>query len=378
MTNGRADSRVCPHQTACGACALLDSTREAQLARKRRVLAEQLGHYPRLEDARLLSCLASDQAFDYRCRAKLAVGLAAGKPPRLGYFRPRSREIIDAPNCRVLVPELLETSRRVRSFLGRGRIPRELRHVDLRCGSDPTRQHLTLVFRAEGLPRFPLEALHERLPMVSGMSYNASPDPGPRVIKGAVKHLGGERGIRVDCAELSLRVSPASFFQVNLTVLPLIHDRMQAFLGKGELLADLYAGVGTHGLALRDDFTRVACIEGAKSSTRDARTTIEEEGVENVRVIASPVEKALDRLLELGPDAVVMNPSRAGARSDVLDALAEIGSVRRLVYLSCEPETLARDLDRLVDLGFALETVEPVDMMPQTDQVEALACLSWP
>jgi tRNA/tmRNA/rRNA uracil-C5-methylase (TrmA/RlmC/RlmD family) len=305
----------------------------------------------------------------------MAVGFSRHGGVRLGYFRARTREIVDAPDCRVVVPEILETSRRLRRLLAATpRFPRELRHIDLRCGSDPGRQHLTLVLRASECPSLPLDALRRACPAVDGISVNLNPSAGPQVIRGAIRPLWGAREVWVDHAGVRLRVSPGSFFQVNLALLPPIHDLMERHFVGGTLVADLYAGVGTHGLALRGSFRRVLFVEGSRSAVADLKATVRSHGLAEVEVIASAVERALPRLNDPELDAVVLNPSRAGARESVLKAIAA-SSASRVAYLSCEPETLCRDLEALVRGGFALVSAQPIDMMPQTSQVEALALL---
>jgi 23S rRNA (uracil1939-C5)-methyltransferase len=293
----------------------------------------------------------------------------------LGYYQERSRETVDAPECRVLEPALVETLAGLRSALPAiGQAARVLRHVDLRCGSDPRRQHLTLVLAALEAPRLQLGRLLERCPHVAGVAVNVHPGSGPQVLKGPIAPVQGEREVWVDLPTARLRVSPGAFFQVNLHVLPAIHERLRVHLAGGRVLADLYAGVGTHGLALAGAYQRVLCIEGVRRAVADARASIAASLIGHARVIASPVERALRALVEGGADRVVLNPSRQGAEPVVLDALAR-GPAERIGYLSCEPVTLARDLDLLVRMGFAVSSVEPVDMMPQTRQVEALALL---
>ncbi len=293
----------------------------------------------------------------------------------LGYFQRRSREVVDAPDCGVLVPELLETTRALRRLLNSSlSIPYALRYIDLRCGSNPKLQHLTLVVRDDTLPRLPIEAIVNACPDVAGIAVNLNPKGGSQVIKGRIEPVSGAREVYVDSAGLSLRVSPGSFFQVNLGLLPELHSRMSAFLGAGDLLVDLYAGVGTHGLALRKNFGRVLCIEGVRSSVADARATIKAGQVDNVQVLANPIRRTLSRLHSEKPEAIVLNPSRVGAESQVLATIIA-SSAKRLAYLSCDPTTLARDLSMLIGGGFELVTVQAVDMMPQTGQIEALALL---
>ncbi len=368
----------CTHGKDCGACALLDVGYEDQLRRKRQILAMALGRHPGLRGIRPLPCLPSPLRDGYRNRAKMAIGMSRRGGLRVGYFRTGTREIVDTPDCRVLIPDVLETTCRIRRWLETSRnIPPALRHVDLRCGSDTTRQHLTLVFRATECPSFPLDALRKHCPAVNGISVNLNPTTDPQVIRGSVRPLWGEREIWVDHAGVRLRVSPAAFFQVNLALLSTIHTLMRSFFGRGDVLADLYAGVGTHGLALRRRFRRVLFSEGNRTAIADLKSTIREHRITDFGIAPVAVERGLDRLRDEAPGAVVLNPSRAGAREAVLDAVSRC-PVTKLAYLSCDPTTLCRDLDILRGNGFTIRSIQPIDMMLQTRQVEALALLTRP
>lgn len=374
MSDHRSATVDCPHGEECGACALLGVGYPFQLGRKRQILAEAMKRYRRLARAELLSCLESPRVESYRNRAKMAVGLSRDRPAKLGYFRAGTREITDAPSCRVLIPEILETSRALRGVLATTRVPRELRHVDIRCGSDPGRQHLILVVHTDKLPHLPIDKIRDACPRVDGISVNLNPSAGAQVLKGPIQHQWGEREVYVDVGDLSLRVSPGAFFQVNLPLLPEIHRVMIDFLGRGKMLADLYAGVGTHGLMLRGSFRRVVLVEGVRSAVADAKATIRRYRLNGVEVVAKPVERALKQLAAARAECVVMNPSRPGAKKVVLEALVA-SPARKIAYLSCEPKTLCRDLDFLAEGGFHPVSVLPIDMMPQTRQVEALALL---
>jgi len=367
---------ACPHQDDCGACALLGMSYAEQLERKREFLGREMRAYTSLKGARLLDAMPSPQGADYRNRARMAVGLSRHGGAKLGYFRAGSREIVDAPRCGVLVPELLETTRKIRKLLttSRNNIPRELRHLDLRCGTDTGRQHLTLVFRSKEMPRFPMEALQRAAPAVDGISVNLNPGTSPQVIRGSIQHVWGRREVWVRHAGMKLRVSPGAFFQVNLSILPMIHESMKAWLTGGKLLIDLYAGVGTHGLALGHMYTNLLFAEGTRAAVADLKSTVRSMGRGNVEVLGSAVERSLRKLHGRRPDAIVLNPSRAGVLNPVLEMVGE-SSAKQVVYLSCEPATLCRDLDMLARRGFETVSVQPIDMMPQTNQIEALALL---
>jgi 23S rRNA (uracil1939-C5)-methyltransferase len=364
----------CPHSSACGACALLGVPLNEQLREKRDILVEELGRHEELRGLKPLRTLPSPLQEGYRNRAKMAFDPEGRQGPSLGYFRPRSRHVVDADDCRVLVPELLDTTRRLRDLFRSPKLtPQSLRFVDVRCGSDPRRQHLTFVV-GSAQARIPLVAVREACRHVTGIGVNHNPGANAQVIKGPVEPVWGESIVKFELGDATLVVSAGSFFQVNLGMLLKIHERLRAWLGEGGVLADLYAGVGTHGIALRAPFHRVICVEGVSSAVRDARASVEASRADNVAIMASPVERAVARLHVERPDVVVMNPSREGIKPEVLKFLAS-SPAQRLAYLSCNPRTLAGDLAMLVSLGFRIAAVEPLDMMPQTLQVEALALI---
>ena len=375
MTPTEDQTVDCPHRIECGACSLLRQPYAAQLQSKQRWLVGALGKSLRYDRRQILPTLPSPQIEGYRNRAKMAISTDRDRQSVLGYFQRRSRVVVDAPECGVLVPELLETTHQLRRLLNSPvSFPFVLRHIDLRCGSDPTQQHLTLVVKAETLPKLPIDAIGKACPHVKGIGVNLNPKGGAQVIKGRIDPVVGAREVFVDSAGLSLRVSPGSFFQVNLGLLQEIHSLMAAFLGGGSLLFDLYAGVGTHGLALRNAFRRVLCVEGVRSSVADAKASIKAGKVDNVEVLANPIHRTLRRLRTEKPEAIILNPSAAGTDPPALEMIVD-SPARSLAYLSCDPTTLARDLAFLIKGGYKLVTVQAVDMMPQTRQVEALAFL---
>ena len=149
---------------------------------------------------------------------------------------------------------------------------------------------------------------------------------------------------------------------------------MEECFGPGDLLIDLYAGVGTHGLALRRLFRHVLCGGGGGSSGADARSSLESGRATNVEIIANPRHRTPRRLKSEKAEAFILNPSAVGADPPALEAVTT-STARSVAYLSCDPETLARDLAILIDGGFKLVTVQAIDMMPQTRQIECLALL---
>ena len=174
----------------------------------------------------------------------------------------------------------------------------------------------------------------------------------------------------------TFRIASPSFAQVNTPqterMIELVRRRLE--LRGDELLLDAYAGVGVFAALTAPYVKRVVAIEESAAASKDA--AVNTIGINNLEFIEAKTEDAIGGLEER-PDAVILDPSRLGCHPDALDALV-VNRVPRIVYVSCDPDALARDLDRLVSGGYRVDAVEPLDMFPQTHHVECLATLTFP
>lgn len=375
------DACSCPVAQTCGGCALIGSSYAEQLVYKRQVLAEILSAEPLLADLPLAPTLASEQSTAYRNRAKLAVSCETGRV-KIGLFERGSRRIVDLPHCAVHRPLLDQATATLRRWLASHRlaVPRgPIKYIDLQEGDGPTLQlGLVLEVPPETPIDLPLAELTEALPL-EGIRVNYNPVRSSYVFGEVSRTLHGSDRlhVRIDTDAPALQVAAGAFVQLNLSLLPALHTLMGRHLGRRGPLHDLYCGSGLHGLALLEEGERLLGIEADTGAVTCARANAERWGLAaRCRLIAGAVEDLYPPLRREQPaDRVVLNPSRPGCRRAVLDALIA-HPARRLAYLSCNPHTLARDLTRLVEGGYRVQRVVPVDMMPQTDQVEALALCS--
>lgn len=264
--------------------------------------------------------------------AAAAAGLdaAAGAPPLLGFHRAFSHSVLDVQQCPVLAPELEQGLADVRTAIAE--LPKKEwpYQIDGACGT-------------------------------GGASW--APD------------LPGMRKDLVEHQVLGFRylIEPESFFQGNRH---LVDALVRGALGdeRGELAFDLYAGVGLFSLPLSRRFTRVVSVEDERRAATLGRVNAKTNGCDNVTYLRALTEQFLRDNKER-PDLVLMDPPRLGAKP-AIPALLQLRA-RRMVYVSCDPQTLARDLRQLVDGGYALEQVEGYDMFPMTYHVEAVARLRW-
>jgi 23S rRNA (uracil1939-C5)-methyltransferase len=226
-----------------------------------------------------------------------------------------------------------------------------------------------------------LDALQENCAETPQLSVRHGTNTGDFLIQPTMKNPAitlptGQTHYREKVLDREFLVASPSFFQVNTAqaerMSELVRERLK--LTGNETLVDAYAGVGTFAALFAPYAKQVIAIEESYSAVRDAAVNI--EGLDNLKYLEGKTEHILVGMEE-APDAVILDPPRAGCHIDTLNALVRTGP-KRIVYVSCDPETLARDLDILVKGGFAVESVEPVDMFPQTYHVECVATLVRP
>jgi tRNA/tmRNA/rRNA uracil-C5-methylase (TrmA/RlmC/RlmD family) len=190
---------------------------------------------------------------------------------------------------------------------------------------------------------------------------------GGRGSKAATLRVGPDRD--------ALRVSPGVFVQANALLRDVLADRVLAACATGGRVLELHAGAGFFTLGLARRFERGVAVESSASAVRDLRFNLRSAGIRNVRVVRDTVERAIRRApRDATPDAVLLDPPRTGLARGGAAALTRLGAPR-IVYLSCDPATLARDLAQITAAGYRLSSLEAFDLFPQTPHVEALAVL---
>jgi 23S rRNA (uracil1939-C5)-methyltransferase len=386
----------CRHAGTCGGCRLQELDYPAQVAAKGRHVTEALEHIGRAEDFRTRPPIASESEWFYRNKMEFTFGAAEDGSLTLGlHRRGRFDRIVDLAECPLVDERVGSLLDAVREW---ARTPRAAGPGGGLAPYDPR--------RAEGLLRYLVLRMARSTGqvMVDLVTTSMEP-PDPETFVAAVRSvmpeatvihtthrgratayvveaqtvLAGPGLIEEEMAGRRFLISPSSFFQTNTRMA----ERLCALAGEAasltdhDRLLDLYCGTGAIGLALAGRVREVVGIESNPSAIEDARRNAEINRVGNATFVAASVEKGLPEALEsLGPfDAAVLDPPRAGLHPKALAALAASG-IDRLAYVSCNPATLARDVQALAVSGFDLEWVQPIDMFPQTPHVEAVAALS--
>jgi 23S rRNA (uracil1939-C5)-methyltransferase len=331
--------------------------------------------------------LGMAEPWHYRNKGAFPV---AGEPgaPKLGFYAPRSHAVIDAPmGCLVQHPSANAAVAAVRAWMIRHRVaPYDetthagiLRHVVTRTMRDG-RTMVTLVAREAPLPaQAPLiAALREAVPGLASVALSRNARPGNVILGETARVLWGADALEETLCGMRFRVSPHSFFQINAEQAEALYAQALAYAGLtgSETVVDVYCGAGTITLALAAQARRVVGIEVTPQAVADARINARINGIDNVEFLAGEAEHVLPELVARGfaPDVVVVDPPRKGCDPAVLGAVAR-AAPKRVVYVSCNPATLARDAALLATHGYAAAAVQPFDMFCWAGDVETAMLL---
>ncbi len=381
----------CPVYPECGGCTWQHLSYPAQLEWKRKIIVEALRRLGHLAEPETLvrPTLPADPPWRYR--HKMAVPFtppeAQGAGVRAGFYAARSHRVVPFESCRIqhpLLDRVLAVTRRLVDELA---IPAYdertrtgvLRHVVARVSRRRGEVLVALVTPGPHFPAGPALAagIRKAIPECVGVVHNINPSPGNAILGRVTRTLAGRDHLVEELDGLRFLVSAVSFFQVSPAQAESLYRVAveQAAPGPGDTVVDLYAGVGTLSLFLARRSGAVEAIEDVGPAVADGRQNAAENRQDNLRFHLGAAEAVLPELVRAGlrPTVVVLDPPRKGAAPEVLEAILRVGP-RRVVYCSCNPATLARDLGEL-QRAYRLRAVQPVDMFPQTAHVECCALM---
>lgn len=354
----------CPHFGPCGGCNYQHTGYENQLRIKQEILRETLERAGVAAPAGI--AVLSGQPWEYRNRIRVAFD-EAGNP---GYRERRSSAIVSIHECPISAPLL------VRAALAAGeivaRIPVNMRPHELLlfCNADESALLATFFVREPAHLRLEpvAKALHERVAELRGVELASGGRPGrpARMLEG-----WGEAGLIYKAAGFEYRVDHGAFFQVNRRLIDKMVDCVTAGQ-RGALAWDLFAGVGLFARPLATQFDKVAAVESAPMSTRALAANL--AGTTGEAVPALTLEFLRANANAARPDLIVVDPPRTGLEEETTRAMVGIAPPQ-MVYVSCDPATLARDLRVLLAGGFGIESVTMADLFPQTFHIETIVHL---
>lgn len=373
----------CPVFGICGGCQVQHLAYPAQLAWKRRLVRDALVRIGGFADPHVEPAAAMDDPRAYRNKMALVVRQAEGETD-VGFYQMRSHDFVPIEGCPVVLPQLdaqIAGLRRAAADPATADAFTGVKHAIARAGATSGESVLALTTQE---PSTTIDAaaghLAARLPGVIGISNSYAPTSANAVMGRKTRQVWGRPAMEERIGAARYRVSAASFFQVNSEMVGRIFERLALGLRRPVKIVDLYCGAGTFSIFFALRGASVVGVEENPAAIREASANAALNDVAGrARFLSGRVEAVLarpeGREALRSADIVFLDPPRKGSDVDTLDAIAAAG-VPTVWYLSCNPATLARDLAHLRDAGYALGTVEPFDLFPQTGHIESLSVMN--
>ena len=374
----------CPHSKKCGGCQLQNLDYKEQLAHKERTCIRLLGKFCRVEPI-----IGMENPYHYRNKVQAAFGTTRAGRIISGIYQSSTHNIVAVDSCmtedetadRIIV----DIRRLLRDFkmttynevTGRG----FLRHVLVKRGFQTNEVMVVLV---TGTPIFPARnnftrALLKLHPEITTIIQNVNDRYTSMLLGQNEKTLYGPGYITDILCGLRFRISAKSFYQINPVQTEVLYGKAMEFAGLTgkETVIDAYCGIGTIGMVAAKNAGQVLGVEVNRDAVRDARENTKLNRIKNIRFVCADAGDFMVDMANAGEscDVLLMDPPRAGSDTAFLSCALTLAP-RRIVYVSCNPETLARDLNFLTKRGYRAEKIQPVDMFPHTDHVETVAVLT--
>ena len=381
---------VCSIFGKCGGCDLMHMSYEEELKFKLSRVNDAFHRIAGL-DFTIDEIFGADEnsMLRYRNKAIYAIGQDNSGSAISGFFRERSHSIVSAPDCMIQTELSVRCAAALCQFMdetgikaydektGKGQI----RHIFTRC-SFKFPQSVACVVAAKGLHEYTdtfVSFLREKCPELTGIVLCINKSTGNTVLSGGFHTLWGSEFIEDELCGLRFKISPMSFYQINPRQAEKLYERAVSYAspdGAGTVL-DLYCGTGTISLCLAKGAKFVYGAEIVEPAVLNARQNANANGIENVEFILGDAGAAAKKLEQSGvrPDAVVVDPPRKGLSAEVIETVSDM-SPERIVYVSCDPATLARDMKLFSERGYIPLKGTAVDMFPRTCHVETCVLLS--
>lgn len=348
-----------------------------------------------LKDVELLPLVASPAELSYRNKAQYPVASDGKGGFRIGFFAPKSHRVTEASDC-ALAPAIFgEIIEELRAYFTRHsltaydeeRAEGLLRHIYLRRGEVSGEVLLTLVINGEKIPGADdlVRTVTEKFPAVVGILLNINKEKTNVILGDRYLTLYGRDHIYDTLAGVRLKITAPSFYQVNHDAAELLYRKARELARptKDDVLLDLYCGAGSIGLSMAKDVGELIGIEIVDSAVLCARENARDNGIKNASFFTGDA-KYTERMLEnaerelgreIKPTIIILDPPRAGCAEELVKYVASLDA-QRIVYISCNPTTLARDVKLFFELGYFCDSVTPFDLFPMTGHVESVVCLT--
>ncbi|WP_053368738.1 23S rRNA (uracil(1939)-C(5))-methyltransferase RlmD [Bacillus sp. FJAT-27245] len=376
----------CPVFEQCGGCQLQHLKYERQLVEKRDIVLQSLERHTRLklDEIDVRRMIGMEDPWAYRNKSSFQVGVEKGKV-LAGLYGLNSHKLINIEQCAVQHSATTDATLKVRQILQDLRIPiynekfRKgiVRTIVTRVGIQSEELQVVLITTQKDIPKKELliEEIKKRLPGVKSIVQNINGERTSLIFGKETATLSGNDFIQETLGDLQFELSARTFFQLNPIQTVKLYDEVKKAAGLTgvEKVVDAYCGVGTIGLWVASQAGEIRGMDIIPESIDDAKKNASRHGIKHAKYVTGKAEEWLPKWTKEGwrPDVVIVDPPRTGLDGKLLETLLKV-KPKKIVYVSCNPSTLARDIQTL-SKKFKVEYIQPVDMFPQTAHVEAVS-----
>ncbi|OON94122.1 MAG: 23S rRNA (uracil-5-)-methyltransferase RumA [Epulopiscium sp. Nele67-Bin001] len=375
-------NELCVQASKCGGCQLQHINYDAQLEFKQKRVRDCMERIAKIKNIPVLPTIGMQNPSNYRNKAQYPIKNVDGVV-QIGFFAKKSHRIVESNECIIQDARNAKIVEVIRLFLLEQNISIYdemshkglVRHLLIKSSFHLNQIMVCLVINGKKLPKSDL--LVKQLCEIDGVCsivINHNTNKGNVVLGDKVCVLYGKDFIEDKISELVFKISPLSFFQVNPTQTEILYNKVLEFanLAGDEIILDLYCGIGTISLFLAKAAKKVYGVEVVSMAIDNAIENAKINGIDNAEFILG---KAEDAVPDIKADVVVVDPPRKGCDESVLKSIVQL-SPNKIIYVSCDPATLARDVAFLDENGYNVDIVQPIDMFPHTTHVETVVLLS--
>lgn len=371
----------------CGGCQIQELDYKEQLNVKTNEVKQVINRIGKLDDVIIHPALGMEHPFRYRNKAQFPIQKVNGMPV-IGFYKKKSHEIIPTDQCIIQHDVNDKIIKIIKTYIKAYKVSvydekthtGVLRHLVTKVGFTTKEVMVVLVANGRKLPYLNelASVLKENIPGFKTLVVNVNREKTNVILGNENKVIYGDGKINDNIGDLVFEISPLSFFQVNPIQTEVLYNKAleYASLGENDTVFDIYCGIGTISLFLAQKAKKVYGIEIVEDAIKDAKRNAEINNLDNVEFYVGKAEEVVPKMYKQGKRAnvVVVDPPRKGCDEKVLDTIVSM-QPDRVVYVSCNPSTLARDLNYLDEKGYKCSEVQPVDMFPHSVHVECVALI---
>ena len=373
----------CPELERCGGCCFRQMTYEAELEAKTGFVRDAFRRIGGFDELPIEPIIASPQTEAYRNKAEFAVGTDADGKLFAGFYSERTHRVIPVPSCRIVPEEFLKITEFFVNVLNlKENISADIiHHLVVRRSGLTGEIMLIIVCASDGFPgdKEAVEKFREMFPSVTSVILNINPDPKGPVLGSKNRVLSGTGLIRDQICGVPVEIGPLSFFQVNTPEAESLYQTAAEFaqVRPDDVVLDLYCGMGTIGLSMAANCRQLIGGEIIPEAVESAKRNSAAMGLKNTRFLCGDAAEIAETLIceHIHPTLIILDPPRKGCSPETLKAVQTL-TPDRIVMVSCDPATAARDCRILSDAGYTLTRLRPADLFPRTRHVECVVKLT--